>query len=268
MRFYEHCRTVKARNGKFVPQDELTTLKGFQSVYGFDENVASIMSAQKNSTGMKRYEPSSDVLYVDFDDQPDEALKLEEKLLSAGYTYEIYDSGNRSYHFHIPHVYKCSKDLPHTHREVLRVLGVNMDLVDKTLYRPNSLFRIAGTFHHKTGKPKILLRRNEGILLDFSVIPTPTYDFENVEGIGVYNLTLELFLIQILNCVVSKAATGSRHDLMFKTACNCYDIGLDANAAVVFCGLLNEDFPEPKPQSEVERAVEGAYQYMRGITGG
>ena len=267
MLYYEHCKTVRARTGNLISRDELEGLTGFQTVYGYDVEVRDILRAQKNSLGLARFVPSSDCLYVDFDDQPEEAAKLRLSLIDNDFVYEMYDSGNRSVHFHIPHEMKRSKDLPHTHKCVLEKLGVAMGKVDTTLYRPNSLFRLNGTAHHKTGNKKVLTEKGGSYILDFNIIPTPERRFEEASGLETPGLVLESFLSHMHSMLLQTVDSGSRHANLFKVGCNVYDLGIDSRAALTFATLINNTFLEPKPDSEVERAIQGAYEYMQGIKG-
>jgi hypothetical protein len=262
--FYEMCLTVRDRCGKMLELQELSKYTGFRSVYGFSENAATLIKAQGHSRGFARFKLYADIMFVDFDDQPEEAEKLKQSLLDFGVAFEVWDSGNRSFHFHIPHTPKFSKDLPYTHKQVLKALGVDLTKVDITLYRPNSIFRLPRTRHQKTGNPKVLLDKIEGDILDFSIKEEPIKEYAK-GGEDIHGNPLEYFLTQALKVYLEGAETGNRHGSMFNVACCAFELGLDEEAAIVICSHLNNNFSTPKPESEVKRAVKGGFDFMKGV---
>ncbi len=264
----EHCKTVKNRRGNLIPLEELEGKKGFRGVYGFDEGASIIIQQQGHSRGLSRFNLYSDCLFIDFDDQPEEAKKLKEILLSYNFTFKVYDSGNRSFHFHIPHPLKEGKGLPYTHMCVLEKLGLDMTKVDTTLYRPNSIFRLEGTLHSKTGDPKVEIFSYEGVELDFDVKEAPKVEKDTYASIEERD---DVILGKFLSCATKLlwdgVESGSRYNSLFYLgSCAC-----EANVSFETCYnmalTLNESFDDPHDENEVERAVKNGFKFINNKLG-
>lgn len=259
----EYCRTVANRKGNLVPESTLQGLTGFRSVYGFSEEVACILKHQGNSRGLSKYTPYSDCLFVDFDDQPEEAEKLKAALLQHDLTFDVYDSGNRSFHFHIPHPLKEGKGLPYTHQVVLEKLGLDMERVDTTLYRPNSIFRLEGTLHSKTGKAKEKIFSHDGLLLDFDLKEAPMYEKDTYEQLeGRDDVILGRFLAFTEKLLWGGALVGSRYEALFNLGCCACAAKISYSSCFEIALTINDTFSEPHTSVEVERAVENGYKFL------
>lgn len=255
--FYEHCIIKWARKGNLIPVEELVGKVGYRSVYGFDEGTSLIVRARKHSRDFHQFPLYAEWLLVDFDDQPEEAMKLKNFLVENDIQYGLYDSGNRSYHFHIPHEPKFSKDLPYSHLKLLERMGLNMSKVDTSIYRPNSIFRLTGTRHTKTGKKKVLLEENTtGVLLDFDLVETPPKHFGDT---GEGEKDLFYLANSILQFEVDPPLEGNRYPTLFALGCACKDSGLSESATFEILSKFNESFDDPKCESEVKRATRGAF---------
>lgn len=258
--FCEYCKTVMNRKGNLIPEEDLVGQLGFRGVYCYDEEAAILLKAQENSLGLNRFTPCSSTLFTDFDDQPEEAEILITSLKENNIGFTVYDSGNRSVHIHIPHVFKSSKSLPYTHMKILEKLGVNLDKIDTTLYRNHSIYRLEGTKHSKTGKTKVALYEVEGDLLDFNIIeaPTKSIDYTNKGD----QVNLEHFLDVMYKYLINGAGTGSRYGSFFNIACCAAEVGLSTESTVNLIKIINDGYENPHPDSEIHRAVEGGYEFI------
>jgi len=261
--YREYCRTVYDRKGKLIPEEDIAGKTGYCTVYGYDEEASILVEAQGNSKNLAAFKMYADQMLVDFDNQPDAAMKLKESLLNYELEFSMWDSGNRSYHFHIPHEPKWSKDLPYNHERVLCKLGdfnTKTPVYDPTIYRANSIFRLPNTVHVKTGKRKVLLESHEGYLLDFELEPTPERKkkiYRSTKPPESFEDLWYMFWYYHL-CTPDE---GNRHGTFFTIACECFDVGLKLDTAIDLLTLFNSELPTPKSESEVRRACIGGYEY-------
>ena len=260
--FVEITSVVRNRNANLIPVSDLPNRVGFRSVYMFDAEDAEIIRFNGNSKGFKYFNLYSDCLFVDIDVKSEEdnkkAINDIKKLVAKGIKFDLYDSGNRSYHLHIPHELKSSRHLPYNHRRVLREIGLHCD---ETLYRPNSLYRLPGTCHSKSveGKCKELVKSYSGKLLEFDIVPEPVnekpanYSSKIFVDVALYSLW-EFSHIQPEN----------RYMSTFAMALKLFDSGLSFETVTDLLERANDCWPEPNEDSEVERAIQGAWSKVNG----
>jgi hypothetical protein len=166
---YLHTPTVQ-RIGKprLVSFLELPGLTGFRSVFGYPPKTASIIRAQGNTKNLQRHSVHANELLVDFDNAREAAEALKAYLVSHGISYTMYDSGNRSVHFHVPIVSLTDPDVPHSLKSWVIEHAPEADL---TIYRHSSLFRLVNTIHEKNpdGK-KVMMESHRGRRLRIPLI--------------------------------------------------------------------------------------------------
>jgi len=256
--YFEYCRTIADRIANMKPAEFFDTLKdgGFRSVYGFSEETAHHIVMTSESRGFKRFEVYADTLFMDFDNQKEAAEKTIKTLRKLGVKFDVYTSGGRSVHLHIPHKPMWSKHLPHTHNVVASKIS---DKFDPTLYRHNSIFRLDCSVHSKSGNVKKLIRSFDGRLLTFSIVEKEEFD-SSVISDG--NIPFDYLLNRMLTnmTIVSE---GNRHNTLFSLGLDLIDYGFSDETCLELLQAINSNFQDPKPESEVVRAFKGSCDYRR-----
>lgn len=99
---------------------------------------------------------------VDIDGGGGDTLQeVHEKLVAvAGDVFDVYESGSKGYHLHIPYEKwrYANADWP----AVFRRLAENLDMlgvIDTAIYMNKAMFRVEGSVNSKSGKPKALLHK-------------------------------------------------------------------------------------------------------------
>jgi len=253
------------RVGNMIPEESLSSDEGgFRSVYSFCETDALVIKNRGSSKGFAEFAPSAVCLFIDIDihsEQEDiDARAQIDALKASGLRFELWDSGNRSYHLHIPHPLKRGYALPHTHKEVVKSLGITCD---NSLYRNNSLFRLPGTTHAKTGKKKVLLGVYGDIQLDFDLLPeerftTVTTYRAHAKG-EVDSIAVASIFKRILEYVGD--SFGEEENRYLAVVRLIYPLApfVSFSTAMEIALLINSGIRNPNNVEEVVRAVRGCY---------
>ena len=246
------------------------TLTGYQSMYG----VTKAQAAANIHTGSTRGMDCPvwcDVVFVDFDDRPEDAVKLEKYLINRQVAHAVCDSGNRSVHFHIPIEPLFGEDVPYS---IARWLEQHAPGHDPSFPQSrNGMFRLLGTTHEKTGRKKKMLRTFVGRLLDVPYVERGLPQFRLKADIRdripdaadallhvmsvIMNEPLQGNRQQtglwspldgILNCQVTNSQTGQKTAL--KHAVN--DPIAFAEGLLV---MINGSWNNPKPYADLQRVL-------------
>ena len=175
MTYYAENRRTVYRIGKpvFVPLDQLPACQGFQSVYAFDEALMRVLQSKGNTTDLRDCIVYSDMLFVDFDVVNPVIDDFFDWLYNNNYTYEMWDSGNRGPHAHVPIEPMRGTTVPQAQLAWVRE-HIPTGLFDPTIYRHHSVIRLPGTWHEKrAGHRKHLLESHHGRTLVISTIDVP-----------------------------------------------------------------------------------------------
>lgn len=171
---YLHVREVRRREPlRFVGRDALDELSGFRSVFGYRPEVWAEILDRGHMRELHGISVYADELLIDFDNNDRAAYKFAVWVLDNDYQYQLYPSGNRSWHFHLPTVPAEGCHIPHLHKSWAKRYAPGCDT---TIYRPGGLFRLPGTWHEKRpGHRKHLAEaKYEGRLLDLNQFTPPT----------------------------------------------------------------------------------------------
>ena len=260
--FVEVCTLVTLRSANLKPLVELGKHVGFRSVYMFDEEDASVIRYNGHSRGFQYFDLYSDCLFVDIDIKtPEEkarAVSDVKRLKDMGIKFEVWSSGNRSVHLHIPHALMHSRHLPYTHQCVVEKLGIACDM---SIYRGNSLYRLPHTKHQKSGKYKVLLNSYEGKMLSFPIFQTPEKQ-KLGDGPGEMKLDAELVFYTLHQACMEEPE--QRYMRVFSLSCLLFDMGLGKGNVHAMLSMVNNFWPEPTDDSNVDKAVEGGFTRVRG----
>ena len=251
---FEYAQTILNRVGRLLTEQELTGLKGFRSIYGFDEASCAYFESISRVKGSRGFTVYADKLFIDFDDMPDQAEKLYHILRQMEVGFEVWHSGNRSIHIEIPHNPLWSKHMPYTHKMFLKNLGVNCDW---SIYSTARIFRLPGTVHQKTLKKKEILEVVTGRLMTLEPLEEPdnlrSYDTTEDDGI------MELFatLTRFINRPPIK---GERHMEFFKVVATCRSGGFSQEFTnELLLKLANELTEEDLDESTSEQLINSVY---------
>lgn len=162
---------TKRKSFKIVPVDKLASLQGFRSIYRVDEAGKEWMLKNGISgfgtTGLPVW---NDEMYIEFDNNKEASKALFNKLKEMRVGFELYTSGGRSYHFHIQREIEPNSNVPYTDKTFAEKIAPESDL---SIYKHLQPWRLEGTLHQKTGKPKKLLRKLDGNPIVLNIIEKP-----------------------------------------------------------------------------------------------
>jgi hypothetical protein len=254
--FLEYAEQPYLRSGDVRPASEFADLQGFRSVYGFAEEDATEIIRLKSSKDFKRFSQFSDCLFLDLDDGDVSVNAVRGWLKKEGLEFSLYKSGSKGFHFHIPCVPKFSPDVAWSQRKLVEGLGLPVDV---SLYRPNSLIRLPGTIHRKTGLPKELVDSSSGHTLDYDLVEEPESRLQDFSLGDVSDF--ETTLLSLATYLANPPSSGNRHMTLWSHAERLRRQGLAYETVLDLLQGVNSSWGQnAKPRPEVERAVNQAFQ--------
>jgi len=143
----------------------------FRSVYGYTTEVVDKIIAADNTKGLKGLPVYTDVLLIDADTD-ESARYCEDKLTELGFFFQVFDTGNRGLHFHLPCTHMVGTDVIYSQIMWLKNNSL-WDKVDTSIYREGGMYRLEGATHAKTGLKKTKIRTVPGLVLAVPIIKTP-----------------------------------------------------------------------------------------------
>ena len=234
--------------------DSLAKAKGFRSMYLYNQETYDYIKKNGAVRNLNKFPVYSDTLFVDFDDGDDSIEGFKKILSTSKIKWDMYFSGSKGYHFHIPVEPMYGKHVPFSQKQF--ILGLGITTADVSIYKHTGLFRLPGTWHMTTGNPKELVESSEGNVLnvpylepdnEISVVPTSCAEF--VAGLNrTYDYT------------ISEPGPGHRHTSLLSVAKHLTAAGAEDTTIYDLCRLVHEsweyqyDNPEEKIQEIVQRA--------------
>ncbi len=252
--YKEHCLTVYDRRGNMKPVEALRGQQGYTTVFGFSEQDAEIIKSSGNSRGLQQYNVGSSCLIMDFDDGEKSAISVSETLQERDITHWVFESGGKGMHIYAQCETGYSQSLPYQHAKLAASLS---DACDPSLYRHNSLIRLPGTIHERTGKPKTLRSSFSGVA-SLQLPPVPVYFPEPMPVTNRDNLYF--MFAQMASFLDGDVTPGHRHDCIWRLTNDCYRAGLSFDATLELAQTINEQFKPPKDSLDVARVVEERYR--------
>jgi hypothetical protein len=221
---------------KFVPVSELSQYVGFRSVYEFDASTVEKLKAVGNTRELRHLPVYSETLFADFDNNPEAARKFADLLRSRGVAFEVWHSGGRSVHFHMPLEPQQGFAVPNSQRAWMRVNAPGADL---SFYHAGGIYRLPNTFHAKyPGHCKQLLASVPGELLRIETVQTPlpttTTETDDENAARVY--------LALLN---QPASEGNRTPHCFKLLRAAKRAGQTYEEFLLDLNTWNSDFADP-----------------------
>ena len=230
--YWVEVRASQQRRGRpyLVPLSEVSKVSGgFRSVYAYDDATRDLILAQSSTAGLVSTPVYSDVLLVDFDNcEPDDLLY---HCYDNSLAHEVYESGNRSWHVHIPLVPAYGADVPWSQKQWVQE---HAPLADVTYYHQAGQFRLDGTRHEKTGRYKRSVRKVEGQLLDIPIVARQPASLRGGGQAG-------LFFAHLLR----PAVEGGRRVYVWHLAKLAHSEGLSYEVAVARVLWWNQNFCRP-----------------------
>ncbi len=145
----------------------------FRSLYGYDRNVAAQINKNGNTKGLKGLPVYSGMLIIDCDTD-EQAEAAGQRLSELEVLHEIWETGNRGRHFHIPIVPMYGTNVVWSQKMWLQDSGL-WDTVDRSIYIECGQIRVPGAPHLKTGRIKRQLLSVPGNLLEIPIrVPPPS----------------------------------------------------------------------------------------------
>lgn len=255
--YVEHSKTAMHGTGErlyFAPVDEINKLTGFRTttVWSMDQME---MAKQVGSIKILQQEACLiDTLFVDFDDAERDAMQFLKWVKDNHFHYEMYDSGGRSQHFHIPILPIHSVNAPYSTKNFMQTYCSNLRY-DSSIYQYASLFRLPGTEHHKTGKKKVLLESGGIDLLEIDIVEPKRFDNLRLDAIDDYHLSMNRYI----NLLGASPGEGGRSMALWAIAKSFNDCGLDEKTITVLLERLNNSWGQDSKDSEsLRRQLRGA----------
>lgn len=258
--FYEWASKVNYRKGLMLPKTAIDTIckgynPGYRSVYGFDEDSATKIMKSGSSKGMDKYPVYTDELILDIDDPRDLAGWLV-VLSHQNLHHDVYESGGKGFHIIIPLTKLVSGyEVPYSMRTWVESQGLSCDL---SLYQAGRLISLPGRIHTITNKPKKFISTYHGQPLELPMIKAPEFKFNKVSESSEDSLKLGLAQLDIM--ANNPPSPGNRHMTIWKAAKSLANGGLDYEVVLNLMIVINNSWPNPKTNLEVEQAVKGAYE--------
>lgn len=242
--------TIRLDKIKLVPLSNLPLYtQGFRSVYAYTDETKEYILKENSTAGLEDHDVYSDTLFVDFDNQPESSKAFAIHLNNMGIKYDVYHSGNRSFHFHVHLVKMFGKDVPYSQKEWMKNNSTNSDL---SFYHTSGMYRLVGTIHFKTRKPKVLLYSHQGKLLDISKVNKPT--FHHIEVSDDYiERSHEDYDYMLFMRYLSE---GNRRNHMFKIAMKGIEVGISDAQIISDCIWFNHRLHLPLDDIDVIQYLE------------
>lgn len=245
----------KNHSYNYRSEQEIETLTGFRSICKYSKEDAQDAVAANSTSVLKGRVLYIDTLFLDFDECESDANTFHKWLKTEDLCYERFDSGNRSVHFHLPIVLPPSPDAAYTCKHYVKFLTNNT--ADISYFHHAGLFRLTGTVHEKTGRPKVKEEEGGSLVMELGTV-TPQHKF------GSIDTDLDLLQVVMLNyesALFRGPPPGHRHMKIWQFSKDMNAAGLSFSTTLELCMRLNDTWHDPKTPEEVEKAVMGAFRY-------
>ena len=245
-KYVEYNKDVIYRNSfKILELRALNGLQGFRSVYQINSEGKQWIEDNKGVAGFGQtgLPVWSDFLFVEFDDDLKSSKELFYKLKEDGIGFELYESGNRSYHFHILRDIEPHSNVPYTDKLFATELAPKCD---QSLYKHLQPWRLEGTIHKKTGKPKKLLRFYKGIPYELELKEKPKREVIGGPDSFVFDDQY------ILADSVMGGAEGERNLLLSRLAARLISYGVPNDVIEWWVRTVNLRNDPPEEDERVE----------------
>lgn len=241
----------------FLDPDALGSKTGFASLYAVSDETRKAIE-QVGTTKEFAGCVWSERLWLDVDSY-EAAEKVENRLKEMGYDYIAYDTGGRGAHFGIARDTAPSHVLPAQDKAWVKKHFPEPE-VDKSLYTHLHLFRIPGTLHGTTGKPKVLVSRQSGkVLVHEPYKPSENRSIATFSNVGAPSGTGSIFDNFSIMSQTGPARNGNRHPTLVRLAYALKAGSIPIDKAYWWLSETNKMFEEPKGEQEIEKIIKDIY---------
>jgi hypothetical protein len=252
--YWVEVRAGLRRNGppRLVPLDEVGKHQGFRSVFAYEGEVAEYIRESKSTSGLRGLPVYADTLFVDFDNGPADVLIA--LLQDRGIGYQLWHSGGRSQHLHIPIEPISGVWVPSA---LKRWMKKNAPGADLSFYHPAGMYRLPGTYHAKNvGQRKHLLDQRSGDKLVIHEPPTPQLHVPTATD-SDFNVA-DLYAHSLIS-----AAPGERQPRAWFLATKAFELGWDMEQVLEHLRWWNDtQCDPPHSDSVLVRQAQSALQQL------
>lgn len=251
MDFVYEWRQNLQRPKDVPPALSLEPIEGanFRSVYAFPPETAAVIKRNESVGGLWNHSVRATHLFVDVDE--DEHVEtVERKIAALGVGFSRWTTGNRGAHFHIDTEAINHPHLPYSQAEFIRSLDLQ-ELVDMSIYRHHSIFRVPGAIHQDTKQLKECLYYVDGPVLSIPIVIEPEPEYTHIEeGTEEAIRTFKRNLLQ-------RRGVGRRHThlfILFETGINA---GHDIDTVLEYLYWWNAQQKTPHSEDTIYRKWKG-----------
>ncbi len=220
----------------------------FRSVFGYPVDTANFIKDNGHTRDLKGKPVYCDEILIDVDEDSNVDLVIEKvKALKIGC--DVYFTGNRGIHIHVPIVPILGEFVPYSVVEWLKSVEL-WQLIDQSTFTPGSIFRCIGATHSKTGAEKDWADAFEGELLEIPVMvppPIPTL----VDELEVVESELETYFRNLMR----KAPVGGRHPHMFIIWKSGRSAGFDEETVKESIRVWNDQQEQPHDEESLQKSL-------------
>jgi hypothetical protein len=244
----------KFHTAEFIPVEDMKHNTGYRSVFAWSREDADAAVAAGTVKVLKDRPAFADTIFVDFDNNKESAYAFRQRLLDEDFLYEMYTSGGRSIHFHISMVPQYDIRVPYSVRNFMQ--NFKQFAYDPSVYNYCSLFRLSGTVHEKTGKPKTLIEQDGFYHVSLDLLEPPKINLVTTD-----HDALAVAIALYTNYLGGGVAEGGRYTVQWKVAKAFQEAGLSFDTALELVLAMDESWKNlSKGMEETKRAVKDAYR--------
>lgn len=244
----------KFHTSEFIPIEDVINYTGYRSVFAWSREDADTAHAAGTVKVLKDRPAFTDTIYVDFDNNETGALAFRDELEMQDVLYDMYTSGGRSIHFHIFTMPVYDILVPNSVRKFMQ--NFKRYGYDESVYNYCSLFRLPGTLHEKTGKPKELIGQG-----GFYYIDLPLVEPDKIALIPADHDALSVAVALYSNYIGGGVAEGGRYTVQWKVAKAFQEAGLSFDTVLELVLAMDESWKNlSKGPEQTKRAVRDAYR--------
>ena len=233
------------RVGEVIPPSEYN----FRSTFDYPVEVADKIKQAGNTAGLKGLPVSCTTIYIDVDEQ-ENVDEVRDILQGTGVAFDEYKTGNRGCHFHVTLAERITgTNVCHTVTSWLRDIGI-WELIDSSVYKEGSQFRMESAVHGKTGESKVLTDEYDGDLLRLSLrVAPPITVFSDHEVTG----DKRNFFLNLLQ----SRGVGGRHSHLFILWKSGMAAGFSTDTVHEAMRVWNDNQNEPHTEAVMDQKMKG-----------
>lgn len=235
----------------FLSKADADAKPGFSSLYSVSKETSEAIIKEGTTKHFKGV-VWSERLWLDIDSY-EKADGTEQKLIEMGVDYVAYDSGGRGAHFGILRDASPSHLLPQRDKQWVRE---HFPEADPSIYTHLHLFRLPGTLHERTRRPKHLVSERRG---EHLTLPTYKDCSGDLRSHSAGNKSV-FDCFRVMSHTVPVSA-GERHEYLVKlTYALKDDAEVGAKEALFWLKHTNLLYSEPKSNEDLEKIVRSIYE--------